>query len=368
MREDSESGPGLILGVETSCDDSSVALMEGGQLIGQLVSSQTRIHEEYGGIVPELATRQHLNNLLPLTRELFQRTERNIREVKTVAATRGPGLPNALRIGFTFAQSLALGIGAQFEGIHHHEAHLFSSFLGGNPASFDLGYGADSPFPFISLIVSGGHTMLVHVEGIGRYRILGKTIDDAAGECYDKTAKMIGFPYPGGPHIDAMAPAGNPKAIRFPRPMIHEKGFNFSFSGLKTAVRYYLRDNPQTLESESGRADLCAGIQAAIVEILTARSVQACRKYKCRLLTAAGGVIANKGLRKNLEVHCRKHQIQFLPAQLEFATDNAAMVAALAEARILARHSSSRPDNNMHLDIRPTWSIEDADVCLSGIR
>ncbi len=360
----SEENRRLVLGIETSCDDSSVALIRDGILVGQLVSSQTTIHEEYGGVVPELATRQHLQNLLPLTTELFRQTGGNIHDVALVAATRGPGLPNALRTGFTFGQSMAIRLKADFFGIHHHEAHLFSSFLNGNPPELQLG---SAHFPFISLIVSGGHTLLVLVRDLGDYQVLGKTIDDAAGECFDKVAKLMGFPYPGGPHIDALARIGNPNTYRFPRPMINDPGFDFSFSGLKTAVRYFLRDHPGAIEHEDSRADLCAGIQAAIVEVLTARTIQACRKFGIRRLSAAGGVIANRGLRESLEVHSGRHGIEFHPSSMEFCTDNAAMVAAVGYAKWMRHGRGDDSLRQLETDIRPSWPIEESgEACPVG--
>lgn len=344
----------MILGIESSCDDTSAALVQDGVVLGQLISSQSEIHREYGGVVPELATRQHLRNLIPVTDQLLRMTGVSASDLDAIAVTRGPGLPNALRTGYAFAGGLALRLDRPLLGIHHHEAHLFSPFLAGNPAQWQL---TDADFPFIGLIVSGGHTMLVQVRHIGDYSIIGRTIDDAAGECFDKVAKLIGFPYPGGPHIDRMSRQGNPKAYRFPRPMLHEPGFDFSFSGLKTAVRYFLRDHPGLLESESTRADLCASVQEAIVEILTAKSIQACLTMDCRTLIASGGVIANLGLRQRLQKHCQMHGVRFRASELSFSTDNAAMVAALAEARFKVNPEGASTDLNS--EILASWSLED---------
>lgn len=343
----------LVLAVESSCDDTSVAIADAGGVIAQKISSQTQLHEEYGGVVPELATREHLSNLSPLTDALFRESGVSWKDVDVVAATRGPGLPNALRTGYNFAQGIALQLQKPILGIHHHEAHLFSSFLNAETSRWEL---SDRYFPFVGLIASGGHTMIVLAHKLGEYQILGKTIDDAAGECFDKVAKLMGFPYPGGPHIDALAPLGNPKAHRFPRPMLHDKNFDFSFSGLKTSVRYFLRDYPGALDDESGRRDLCASIQAAIVEVLTAKTIRAALKYKCRTIAASGGVIANSGLRMDLSDQCKRHEIDFLPARRRFVTDNAGMIASLAASKW--KHSPV--PTPLTADILPVWPIDQA--------
>ena len=341
----------LVLGIESSCDDTSVALSNGSGLIHQLVSSQTTIHEKYGGVVPELATREHLQNLSPLVSEIIKKTKISKNQIDLIAATRGPGLPNALRTGFYFGQGMALQLDIPFMGVHHHEAHLFSPFLNQKNGHWEL---ADDHYPFIGLIVSGGHTILVIAEGLGRYQILGTTIDDAAGECFDKVAKLMGYPYPGGPHVDKLASMGNPKAYRFPRPMLHDKNFDFSFSGLKTSVRYFLRDNPGVIESDQGRCDLCASIQMAITEVLTAKTIKAALKLNCKTVSASGGVIANSGLRSSLEYHCHRHKIHFKPSPIKFCTDNAAMVASLAAAKY-----TKAKDGLCHLDseILPSWPL-----------
>lgn len=345
------SNPPLVLGIESSCDDTSVALFGQSGLIGQLVSSQTTIHEQYGGVVPELATREHLQNLAPLVAELMKRTGITRDQIELIAATRGPGLPNALRTGFYFGQGMAVQLGIPFLGVHHHEAHLFSPFLNECTNQWEL---TESCFPLIGLIVSGGHTMLVIVRGLGDYEVIGRTIDDAAGECFDKVAKLIGFPYPGGPHIDQLAKYGNPKAFKFPRPMLHDKNFDFSFSGLKTSVRYFLRDNPQVSESDKNRKDLCASIQAAIVEVLTAKTIKASLKFNCKTIAASGGVIANSGLRSSLEEHTKRHMIHFRPSPFKFCTDNAAMVASIASVKFgQLKNQSSQLD----ADILPSWPL-----------
>ncbi|MDB6110299.1 MAG: tRNA N6-adenosine threonylcarbamoyltransferase, partial [Pedosphaera sp.] len=248
-----------LLAIETSCDETSVAVVKEGRVLANEVSSQIQLHAEYGGVVPELAAREHLRNLLPVAQAALARAGIDSRQLDAVAATQGPGLPNALLVGFKAAQAMAFALRKPFFGIHHHEAHLYSPWISGDPPRADF----DAFEPNVSLIVSGGHTMLVHVESELKHRVLGSTIDDAAGECFDKVAKLIGLPYPGGPEIDLLAGQGNPKAFNFPRPMLRETGDDFSFSGLKTSVRYFLRDHPEVLEDAQKLRDLCASVQAA---------------------------------------------------------------------------------------------------------
>src|SRR6185503_15565710 len=234
----------ILLAVETSCDETSVAVVRSGMVLSSLVSSQVKLHAEYGGVVPELAAREHLRNLMPVARAALESAGVSSRQLEAIAATQGPGLPNALMIGFKAAQGLAFALRKPFIGIQHHEAHLYSPWIGGEPMTADF-----SAFqPNVSLIVSGGHTLLVHVAGEMEHQVLGSTIDDAAGECFDKVAKLIGLAYPGGPEIDRLAGQGNARAHDFPRPLLHESNDDFSFSGLKTSVRYFIRDHPETLE------------------------------------------------------------------------------------------------------------------------
>src|SRR5580765_2335803 len=236
----------LLVAIETSCDETSVAVVRDGRILASVVSSQIKLHSEYGGVVPELATREHLRNLLPVAREAFSRAGARAGEIDAVAGTQGPGLPPALLIGFQAGQALAYALGKPFLGINHHEAHLYSPWIRENRTEFE------NFEPNVSLVVSGGHTMLVHVPGELSHVLLGSTVDDAAGECFDKTAKLIGLPYPGGPEMDKLAQKGNPAAFDFPRPMIREPDDDFSFSGLKPAVRYFLRDHPDIVTSHQG--------------------------------------------------------------------------------------------------------------------
>src|SRR6266446_58772 len=231
-----------VLAIETSCDETSVAIARDGRILSNVVASQISLHSEYGGVVPELATRKHLRNLLPIARNALRSAEIEPPDINAVAATQGPGLPNALLAGLKAAQALAFALERPFIGINHHEAHLYSPWIIGDAGDF-------SAFqPNVSLIVSGGHTILVHVRAELDHQVLGSTIDDAAGECFDKVGKLIGLPYPGGPEVDRFAAQGNPKAYNFPRPLLREANDDFSFAGLKTSVRYFLEKNPELLK------------------------------------------------------------------------------------------------------------------------
>jgi N6-L-threonylcarbamoyladenine synthase len=315
-----------ILAVETSCDETSAAVVRGGKILSNVVSSQVVLHAEYGGVVPELAAREHLKNLPPVVRAALDEAKISVNEIDAVAATQGPGLPTALLVGFKAAQAIAFGLRKPFLGIHHHEAHLYSPWIG-DFAAFQ---------PNVSLIVSGGHTILVLVKSELNHSVLGATIDDAAGECFDKTGKLIGLPYPAGPEMDKLAEQGNPAAFDFPRPLLHDASDDFSFSGLKTSVRYFLRDHPDLLNDPQKIRDLCASIQAAIVEVLVAKTIRAAKRTGVRCVTASGGVTCNRSLRKQLEQACQKNGFTLRLADKNFCTDNAAMIGILAERKLLA--------------------------------
>src|SRR6266581_2981905 len=264
-----------LLAFETSCDESSAAVVQNGRILSNVVSSQIQLHAEYGGVVPELAAREHLRNLIPVAKTALHEAGITAEQIEAVAATQGPGLPGALMVGFKFAQSLAFNLRRPFVGVHHHEAHLYSPWTQGNPPAADF-----AEFePNVSLIVSGGHTMLVSVPAELKHQLLGSTVDDAAGECFDKIGKLMGLPYPAGPTIDRLAERGNPSAFKFPRPLLHDPGEDFSFSGLKTAVRYFIRDHPELLEQPGALRDLCASAQAAIIEVLVGKTVRAARDH-----------------------------------------------------------------------------------------
>jgi len=341
----------MLLALETSCDETSAAVVHDGRVLSSVVSSQIRLHAEYGGVVPELAAREHLRNLIPVTQAALTEARVQPEQLEAIAATRGPGLPNALMTGFKSAQALAFALRKPFLGIHHHEAHLYSPWTTGNPLVADF-----SAFePNLSLIVSGGHTMLVHVQSELKHRLLGSTMDDAAGECFDKTGKLIGLPYPAGPEIDRLAEQGNPKAFDFPRPMINDPGDDFSFSGLKTSVRYFVRDHPALLESKKSRADLCASVQAAIVEVLVKKTVKAANRLGLRCVTASGGVTCNRALRRELAAACAKNGLKLRLAEKDLCTDNAAMVGILAERKL--RHRPQNPP--LDEEILPNWPLDE---------
>src|SRR6266699_231331 len=244
--------------------------------------------------------------------------------------SQGPGLPGALMIGLKAAQAVAFVLRRPFLGIHHHEAHLYSPWIKGTPPAADF-----SAFqPNVSLIASGGHTLLVHVQGELKHRLLGSTVDDAAGECFDKVGKLIGLPYPAGPEVDRLAAQGNPSAFNFPRPMIHESHDDFSFSGLKTSVRYFLRDHPELLDDARRVCDLCASVQAAIVEVLVRKTLRAARRLGVRCVTASGGVTCNRRLRQELALACEQEGLLLKMAAHNLCTDNAAMIGILAERKL----------------------------------
>ena len=339
----------MLLALETSCDETSVAIICDGCVLANVVTSQIKLHAEYGGVVPELATREHLRNLLPLTREALRVAGLQPAELDAVAATRGPGLPNALLIGLYAAQSFAFALEKPFIGIHHHEAHLYSPWISCDPPRADF----QAFQPNVSLIVSGGHTLLVHVQAELRHRVLGSTLDDAAGECFDKTGKLMGLPYPAGPVIDRLAAEGNPRAHDFPRPLLHDANDDFSFSGLKTSVRYFLRDHPALLDDAQKVRDLCASVQAAIVEVLVTKTIRAAKRNNVRCVTASGGVTCNRALRNELERACQKNNFTLRLAEKNLCTDNAAMIGILAERKLLA-HAAPTP---LDEEIKPGWAL-----------
>ena len=314
-----------------------------------IVSSQIRLHAEYGGVVPELAAREHLRNLMPVVRLALSDASVAVGQLEAVAATRGPGLPSALMVGFKASQALAFVLGRPFLGINHHEAHLYSPWLKGQPPVAEF-----SKFqPNLSLIVSGGHTLLVHVRAELDHTLLGSTVDDAAGECFDKVGKLIGLPYPAGPEIDRLAEGGNPKAYDFPRPMIDDSSDDFSFSGLKTSVRYFLRDHPSLLDDPQRIRDLCASAQAAIVDVLVTKTIRAARRLRVGCVTASGGVTCNRSLRERLTAACERERLALLLAGTSLCTDNAAMIGILAERKLRRRPEAT----SSSADILPNWAL-----------
>lgn len=338
-----------ILALETSCDETSASVVRKGKILSNAVSSQIELHAEYGGVVPELAAREHLKNFLPVAREAMAEAQVSATEIDAVAATQGPGLPTALLVGFKAAQAVAFALRKPFVGINHHEAHLYSPWIAGEPPVANF----ENFQPNVSLIVSGGHTILAFVESENKFRVLGSTIDDAAGECFDKTGKLLGLPYPAGPEIDRLAEKGNPRAFDFPRPLLHDANDDFSFSGLKTSVRYFLRDNPNLLNNRQKIYDLCASIQAAIVEVLVAKTIRAAKREGVHCVTASGGVTCNRNLRNELERACKRNGLELRLAEKNLCTDNAAMIGVLAEQKLKQGISIPSFDE----EIKPGWAL-----------
>jgi N6-L-threonylcarbamoyladenine synthase len=347
-----------VLALETSCDETSAAVISDGLVLSNLVSSQTRLHSEYGGVVPELATREHLRNLPPVVMAALKAAGVPAAELEAVAATRGPGLPNALLAGFKAAQGVAFALNVPFLGVHHHEAHLYSPWISGLPLKADF----DLFIPNVALVASGGHTILAHVRGELDHVVLGSTLDDAAGECFDKTAKLIGLPYPGGPEMDRLAAQGNPGAYNFPRPLLHDPGDDFSFAGLKTSVRYFLERHPGVLADEKSRGDLCASVQAAMVDVLVTKTLRAAERLGVSCVTGSGGVTCNSRLRAELQASCARKGLNLRLAERSLCTDNAAMIGILAERKL--KLAASSPDQPLALsvsdlddEVLPGWNL-----------
>lgn len=339
----------MVLALETSCDETSAAVVHNGRVLSNVVSSQIALHAEYGGVVPELAAREHLRNVMPVVEKALRDASVTISSLSGVAATQGPGLPSALMAGLKAAQAMAFAQALPFVGINHHEAHLYSPWIAIEATGEDF----NNFQPNLSLIVSGGHTMLVRVDSDSLYKVLGSTLDDAAGECFDKAGKLMGLPYPAGPIIDKLATHGNPQAFPFPRPLLHDQSLDFSFSGLKTSVRYLLRDNPHLADDEQSLKDLCASVQAAIIEVLVAKTIRAAKLCDLSCVTASGGVTCNRLLRTELGRACKKASLDLRIAETKLCTDNAAMVGFLAERKLNAGVRTS-----LEADILPNWSLE----------
>jgi N6-L-threonylcarbamoyladenine synthase len=338
-----------LLAIETSCDETGVAVIREGRVLSNVIASQTALHAEYGGVVPELATREHLRNFLPVAGAALREAAVTPAGLDAVAVTRGPGLPSALLAGLKAAQALAFSLRKPIVGIHHHEAHLYSPWILLDPPRGDFAQFE----PSVSLIVSGGHTLLVQVRDFFQHRVLGATVDDAAGECFDKIGKLMGLAYPAGAQIDRLAAAGHPQAFSFPRPMLAETNDDFSFAGLKTSVRYFLEKNPRLLDQPQGLRDVCASVQAAIVEVLVAKTVRAARRLGSRCVTASGGVACNSALRRQLAEACASAGLRLRLAERAFSTDNAAMIGILAERKLLA----GAPEMDLDAEIEPSWAL-----------
>lgn len=307
----------IILAIETSCDETAVAILaEGKELLSNLISSQIQVHSRFGGVVPEIASRQHLEHVNRLISLALQEAGLGWKELSAIAVTYGPGLVGALLVGVSTAKALAYGTGLPLVGVNHIEGHIYANWLTHEQIEF----------PLVCLIVSGGHTALVQMDNHGEYRLLGQTQDDAVGEAYDKVARVLGLGYPGGPALDKLARQGNPKAVALPRAWLGEDNYNFSFSGLKTAVLNYL--NRANLKGEAvNQADLAAGFQDSVVEVLVEKTIRAAAKKRIKTVLLAGGVAANSSLRERLENRCREQGLRLLFPTLDLCTDNAAMIA-----------------------------------------
>jgi N6-L-threonylcarbamoyladenine synthase len=315
----------LVMGIETSCDETSCALLEAdGHILSNVVSSQVEVHRPFGGVVPEIASRKHMEWILPVMREALKKAGRTMGQVEAIAVTQGPGLVGSLLIGLGVAKALAYARGLPLVGVHHLAGHIAAAYLE------DPGL---EP-PFVALVVSGGHTALYHVTGEERFLLLGQTRDDAAGEAFDKVAKLLGLGYPGGPAIEKVAKGGNPRAVRFPRGMSKGKGLDFSFSGLKTAVLTYLKESALLPLSEEALWDLAASFQEAVVDVLVEKSLRAARKCKVSRVVVAGGVACNQRLREQLLLHSGEQGLGVLFPRPELCTDNAAMVARAGLGRL----------------------------------
>ncbi len=331
----------LILGIESSCDETGLALYDSNAgLLSHALHSQVAMHQDYGGVVPELASRDHIRRIIPLASEVLARAGSELKALDAIAYTEGPGLAGALLVGAAFAKSLAFALGVPAVGIHHLEGHLLSPLLSKHPPAF----------PFVALLVSGGHTQLMRVTTVGKYELLGETQDDAAGEAFDKTAKLLGLPYPGGPAVSALAESGQPGRFKLPRPMLGSGDLEFSFSGLKTAVSMLVRSQPADAATH---ADIARAFQDAVVDVLVAKCVAALQKTGLERLVVAGGVGANRQLRSGLDAAAKRQGFEVFYPELELCTDNGAMIAFAAAMR----WKEGLPAADNAFSVRPRWEL-----------
>ncbi|MDB5860136.1 MAG: hypothetical protein JWQ76_3825 [Ramlibacter sp.] len=340
----------IVLGIESSCDETGVALVETSQapvptLLAHALHSQVDMHQAYGGVVPELASRDHIRRVLPLARQVLAEAGHAVGDVDVVAYTRGPGLAGALLVGAGVACALGAALHKPVLGVHHLEGHLLSPFLSADPPEF----------PFIALLVSGGHTQLMQVDGVGSYQLLGETIDDAAGEAFDKSAKLLGLGYPGGPALARLAEQGDPKAFKLPRPLLHSGDLDFSFAGLKTAVLTQSRKLGPELEAR--KADLAASTEAAIVDVLVKKSLAALAASGMQRIVVAGGVGANRQLRAQLNAACAQRGVRVHYPELDLCTDNGAMIALAAAMRLQA--GVQQATATYAFDVKPRWPLQE---------
>lgn len=338
----------LVLGIETSCDETGVALYDTSRgLLGHVLHSQVAMHADYGGVVPELASRDHIRRVLPLTRDILRQAGCKLADLDAIAYTEGPGLAGALLVGASIAHGLGYALGRPVLGMHHLEGHLLSPLLS-KPAP---------SFPFVALLVSGGHSQLMRVSGVGAYEMLGETLDDAAGEAFDKTAKLLGLGYPGGPALANLAESGRPGRLTLPRPMLNSGDLDFSFSGLKTAVLTLINQQRPDVQ---GRADIAAEFQSAIVDVLAGKSWKALKQTMLKQLVVAGGVGANAMLRERLSASARRNGFTVFYPELEFCTDNGAMIAFAGALRMQKGSKMQRQDGSF--SVRPRWDLASLDI------
>ncbi len=339
----------IVLGIESSCDETGVALVRAPatgtpELLAHALHSQIDMHQAYGGVVPELASRDHIRRVIPLARQVLAEAGLSLAQIDHVAYTRGPGLAGALLVGAGVACSLAAALGRPVIGVHHLEGHLLSPFLS-----------ADAPeFPFVALLVSGGHTQLMRVDDVGCYELLGETIDDAAGEAFDKSAKLLGLGYPGGPALARLAAFGDANAFTFPRPLLHSGNLDFSFAGLKTSVRTQVM-KLGTNVCEQDKANVAAATQEAITDVLVRKSLRALRQTGLTRIVVAGGVGANERLRERLNTECATRQIRVHYPELVLCTDNGAMIALAAAMRL--QRGTAAPQTDHAFSVLPRWPL-----------
>ena len=331
-----------VLGIESSCDDTGIALFDSTQgLLGDALHSQTATHQRYGGVVPELASRDHVRHMVPLLQSVFRQAKMDTTAITAIAYTAGPGLMGSLLVGACFAKALGYALDVPTLGIHHLEGHLLAPLLE-DPAP---------EFPFVALLVSGGHTMLVDVQDLGQYQILGESLDDAAGEAFDKIAKLLGLPFPGGPALAALAEQGLAKRFAFPRPLSDKPGMNFSFSGLKT---HTLQTWKASTQSEQDKADIAHAFQEAVVQSLIIKTKKALEHTGRKRLVVAGGVSANLALRQAMDALCDRMEAQVYYPRIAFCTDNGAMIAFAGYKRL----QHGKPDPSLSMLIQPRWPLD----------
>ena len=330
----------LILGIETSCDETGVAIYDSEKgLLGHKLYSQIKLHAKYGGVVPELASRDHINYIIPLINDLLKDCKINIQNIEAIAYTSGPGLSGALLVGSSVAESLACALGIRSIPIHHLEGHLLAPMLEDRKPKF----------PFIALLVSGGHSQLIHVKELGSYKIIGDTLDDAAGEAFDKTAQLLGLGYPGGAALSKLAEKGL-KHFKLPRPLLHSNGLDFSFSGLKTAVLYLVRKQKKL--TKEIKADIAYAFEDSITDVLVKKTIQALKQEGLKRVIISGGVGANKTLREKIITECNQNEFEYFFPDLTFCTDNGAMIALAGSLRL-----NMPSKENYSFSVKPRWKL-----------